>query len=531
VLLSAFFCSSPLHLRLHFLNTLQLPSSLISHHSIVAMLVDLGDYNVFSEKQLSALTHERGVWNEGLFSKAQLVVALEKHDHAQLALQQESHPKPAAAPPTKAVHTCTAQAYDKMAYRALQALIKDRRLITASKTREDLIDALKAADIRSCQACSPPAVPEIEVEDETDKFPVEQRLLRLLAITRQKNERWPDVFQRSFQADPLQRSFMCLPRELRDMVYAFTFDEWSETWHLRYSPDWDGLYTVCRTDSSEKTLLRALLVLSTLSREIRSEARETFWSMAVFKVVPIVPSNPRWMYTTCDPDYYSVCEWFTRRLGEDGRRGVKMLEFHGNYRYCEEFSTERPETLTKLMEYVADCTHLTTLRIPLDIGLLCQGDQASLETFILQNGNLDNEGVASFQKVISSLPYLVDLHLDLSPGHEARHEIRPIFSTDFLDFAFSGLRNSKLHIAVMRILSNTVLRHVHGSVFIDRPCLYPYISWAADDHDVGWEESIWAHCQFAPNAFEEWIQSRSPIAGVGEEWDRVVAERILDGTM
>jgi hypothetical protein len=53
------------------------------------------------------------------------------------------------------------------------------------------------------------------------------------------------LFQRNFGPDPLQRTFMCLPRELRDMVYRFTFNKSSITSgdsHLRYSPDWDGMF-------------------------------------------------------------------------------------------------------------------------------------------------------------------------------------------------------------------------------------------------------------------------------------------------
>jgi hypothetical protein len=69
---------------------------------------------------------------------------------------------------------------------------------------------------------------------------------RLAYIAKTKSEVWPVLFQRTFQADHNRKSFMSLPRELRDTIYSRAFNDLVITQNimkLRYDEEWTGFTT------------------------------------------------------------------------------------------------------------------------------------------------------------------------------------------------------------------------------------------------------------------------------------------------
>jgi hypothetical protein len=67
-----------------------------------------------------------------------------------------------------------------------------------------------------------------------------------LHTSQTKSEVWPVLFQRTFQADHNRKSFMSLPRELRDTIYSHAFNDLVITQNimkLRYDEEWTGFTT------------------------------------------------------------------------------------------------------------------------------------------------------------------------------------------------------------------------------------------------------------------------------------------------
>lgn len=120
----------------------------------------------------------------------------------------------------------------KPQHEALLAEVCDRGLEVNGTTLRALQEAIAQDDER------------IDKEQK-QQLEVEEREERLADIQKKKDEIWPKLLHRSFQEDPSKKSFLNLPRELRDMVYSHIFNHPNVThdvMKIRYNPEWYRFY-------------------------------------------------------------------------------------------------------------------------------------------------------------------------------------------------------------------------------------------------------------------------------------------------
>jgi hypothetical protein len=335
------------------------------------------EYSFKTVKQLRALLKRRRIPTKSLTLKAQLITVLKDHN---VLLEAEAHRKQERRLESLKQGENTLRLGPRMRLEDYRALTNNAlyRLATQSnltvhpRTPARLIDALEKDDItwRKRHAAIP-------MERAREALRNAKRGPRILDQCASHDALWALLFSRDFQAKDARKSFMALPRELRDLVYYHVFNtpdiaggaQGSKSFDLRYDVDRDRFCCVDKLSDAQsfRRAIDASFVLGTPNRAVRKEARATFWAMARFTlradgVFARGEAKLQAAHT------FAVTERFLRGIGDEGRYGLRVLVVH-DWGHVD-LSTVGYLVFTQTMAYLAECVGLTKLLLPLDVRLV-----------------------------------------------------------------------------------------------------------------------------------------------------------------
>jgi hypothetical protein len=207
-----------------------------------------------------------------------------------------------------------------------------------------------------------------------------------------------------------KKSFLCLPRKLRDMVYRHVFNVpditgassqmGKSSLDIDYDADSDRFWPVDNLDDALefRRTIDALLVLGTLNKIVRKEARAVFWSMTHSRLrVDAVYARSQARYKAVH--MFAVTARFLGGIGDEGRCGLRNLAVN-EWGTMDVSSATGYLAFTKTMRLLADCVSLTTLRLAMDIGLIFREDKAGLQGLLLRGKSMESKGLQILTRIL-----------------------------------------------------------------------------------------------------------------------------------
>lgn len=354
----------------------------------------------------------------------------------------------------------------KWQHEGLFAQAEERGLEVSGMTLEELEEAVEDDDRRIA------ATPKRAERERKARI----RKERLMRIEKRRDESYLKLLQRDFKAAPDRKGFLDLPREVRDMVYNYVFDQpdvTSKCMKIDYDPIYDHFENYNYVVKNLRGIISLLNALGTLNKTIRKGTRTTFWSLAAFELQPQAQLSDH--ITPRPPYFMAILERFLRGLGDEGRSAVNALQSL-NRTDCPCCGRLFPMDLTKsgyttflgVSKILIDCTSLTTLHMASTEYYLYRNDEAALKDLFFRGQPLKSEGLNSFQKTLQSLPNLRNADLDVPPlarFYEISH-VEEDELPSFLQFAFTGKQHAKLWLMTLKILNATKLQLADGRVYV-----------------------------------------------------------------
>lgn len=200
----------------------------------------------------------------------------------------------------------------------------------------------------------------------------------------------------ALQINSVLLSFLSLPGEMRNVVYAFALASDST---ISIVMDSSHLYKMRAKDRNSAQYLETLGVLSRLNHQIRGEARSFFFANNKFAVEAIarIAQSPK-------IDYVSLYNGFLAWVGEDFRPYMKSLKFQvGSNNYWDKPALKNGQILLRLL---SECLNLGVLYLYLDMAYLSGANHNTLATFIRGQDQLPSQCLSAFSKQLKGLSKL-----------------------------------------------------------------------------------------------------------------------------
>jgi hypothetical protein len=406
----------------------------------------LSDYDTKIAKQLRALLKRRKIPAKRLSPKAQLITALEDDDEIKERKSESEHlqhPKM----PVRVGPRMRMEDYSALTYVALDRLVAQSYLAVQPRTRARLTDALETNDrIRR----------RTPLQVLLERRRKRERGSRLMGRCASQTVLWTLLFQSDFRADMTKKSFLCLPRELRDMVYHHVFNisditgASSQMGKSSLDIDYDAVTNrfwpiePISNPSDFRRTIDALLVLGTLNKTVWKEIRAVFWSMAHFRLrVDGVYARSQARYKAAH--MFAVTARFLSSIADEGRFGLKSLVV-SEWGNMDVVTATGYLAFTKTMRLLADCVSLTKLRLAMDVKLIFREDKAGLQDLLLRGKPMESKGLQILTRTLLTTGRLRSV--EILPYQQNCVWKMPQEQDMFLRWAFTDVRRLWLWLVV-----------------------------------------------------------------------------------
>jgi hypothetical protein len=253
-----------------------------------------------------------------------------------------------------------------------------------------------------------------------------------------------------------KKSFLYLPREVRDMVYRHVFNipeitgassqMGKSSLDIDYDADSDRFWPVDNLDDTRefRRTIDALLVLGTFNKIVRKEARAVFWSMTHFRLrVDAVYARSQARYKAAH--MFAVTARFLGGIGDEGRFGLRNLVVNG-WGTMDVSSAMGYLAFTKTMRLLVECVSLTKIRLALEVDLIFREDNKGLQDLLLRGKPMESKGLQILTRTLLTTGRLRSV--EILPYQQNCVWKMPQEQDMFLRWAFTDVRRLWLWLVV-----------------------------------------------------------------------------------
>ncbi|KZM20492.1 hypothetical protein ST47_g8358 [Ascochyta rabiei] len=265
------------------------------------------------------------------------------------------------------------------------------------------------------------------------------RILKLLS------SRQDLVFASSFHEDITRKSFLHLPLEIRQMVYAFALDM-SPMLQVKcsYAEDQDRFAPINASGQSTSFFqtIYTLQTLAAMSKAMRWDVRSFFYGS-----LEICLLND----DAGAAGHFGISQKFLLKLGPEGVASLPRLKIILSKQPLNEDTSHARVAFQAFLRSLSMCHSLRLLHLDLTVSHIFWSNIEALKASFLWGEALKSSGLEELAEAIASLPNLDTVHVRLLP------QVHTSKDNDFLIFAFSGIRQFILWTEITnRLITNNV---------------------------------------------------------------------------
>jgi hypothetical protein len=236
----------------------------------------------------------------------------------------------------------------------------------------------------------------------------------------------------------MRTSFLDLPPEIRNIICNLEFPRDGHKllgWKLHHVPDQDRFRSCypCTGLQEAIELLKTLESLSAVSKEMRADVRCWFYSHSAIHLVGSMPE---------DMDRHGLADRYLKKISLDGC--TALLELKVDLKPAYDFGHGGCSAFTGLLSTLTSCKNLRSLAMDLHVPNLFYSDLPQLRARLIDKKGTDLPGLNDFASVISSLPNLQELFIEMMATPHSLRRPAQAEEEDFRLFAFSGIRQTLL---------------------------------------------------------------------------------------